>query len=156
MWHSGSKCQRIGALMKANRMWLKAVLASEVGKLSPFFLALKSGKFPFFDDFFPDLADFWDLDNFSLFDCPDLDKFSDLDDFPDFLACFTPFLSTPNPSTSPSPSFFPEAGLLSSFLLEADLLPSFLLGAGLSGDLVIFSIEMSGAAILLKPWMNRQ
>ena len=103
-----------------------------VRKLGPASVAPKLGEFPLFDEFFLDLADFQDLNVFWPFD------------FPDFLACSTP--SPPNPSTLPS--FLPEAGLLSSFLLEADLLPSFLLGAG---SLVVFNIEVSGAAILLKP-----
>ena len=146
MWHSGSKYQRIGASVNASRKRLKASLAPGIRKLGPISLALKLGEFPLFGSFF----------DFSPLDFPDLDDFRDLADFwpfdfPDFLACSTP--SPPNPSTSPSPSFLPEAGLLSSFLLEADLLPSFLLGAG---SLVVFNIEMSGAAILLKPWMNRR
>ena len=124
--------------MNASRKRLKADLASGVKKLGPASVAPKLGEFPLFDKFFPDLANFWDLDVFWPFD------------FPDFLACFTP---PPNPSTSPLPSFLPEAGLLSSFLLEANLQPSFLLGAGL---LVVFNIEVSGGAILLKPWINRQ
>ena len=130
--------------MNASRKRLKASLVPGVKKLSPVSLLLKLGKFPVFGGFFdflpldfPDLDNFWDLADFLPFD------------FPDFLACSTP--SPPIPSTSPSPSFLPEAGLLSSFLLEADLLPSFLLGAGL---LVVFNIEVSGAAILLKPWIN--
>ena len=125
--------------MKANRKQLKAVLASGVRNFGPSSVASKLVEFPLFDNFFPDLAKFRDLDVFSLFD------------FPDFLAYFTPFLPTLNPSTSPSPSFLPKAGWLLSFLLEADLLPLFLLGAGLSGDPVVFSIEVSEAAILLKP-----
>ena len=90
------------------------------------------------------------MDNFSLFNCPDLDKFSDLDNFLDFLAYSTPFSSISNLLTSPLLSFFQEAGLLWLFLLEADLLLLFLLEAGLSGDSVVFSIKMSRAAILLK------
>ena len=121
-----------------------------VRKLGLFSLASKLDKFPLFNNFFPDLADFWDLNNFSLFDYPDLDKFSDLDNFPDFLAYSTPFPLIPYSSTLPLPWFFPEVGLLLLFLLEADLLPLFLLGAGLLGDPIIFSIEVNGAAILLK------
>ena len=138
MWHFGSKYQRIGASIKANRKRLKAILALGVRKLGPASVAPKLGEFPLFGKFFPDLTNFRDLDVFWPFD------------FPDFLACSTPPL---NPSTSPSPSFLPEAGLLSSFLLEANLLPLFLLGAG---SLVVFNIEVSEAAILLKPWMDRQ
>ena len=132
--------------MNASRKRLNAFLAPRVRKLGPVFLASKLGEFSLFGSFsdflplnFPDLDDFWDLAEFWPFK------------FPDFLACSTP--SPPNPLTSSSPSFLPEAGLLSLFLLEADLLPSFLLGAG---SLVVFNIEVSGAAILLKPWMNRR
>ena len=117
--------------MKVNRKRLKAVLASGVRNFGLFSIASKLVKFPLFDNFFPDLAKFQDLDVFSLFD------------FLDFLACWTPFPPIPNLLTSPLPLFLPEAGMLSSFLLEADLLPSFLLGAGSSGDLVVFSIEVS-------------
>ena len=42
----------------------------------------------------------------------------------------------------------PKAGLLSSFLQEGELLPLFLLGGDL---LVVFNIEVSGTAFLLKP-----
>ena len=132
--------------MNASRKRLKASLAPGVRKLGPVSLASKLGKFPLFGGFF----------DFSPLDFPYLDNFRDLAkfwllEFPDFLACSTP--SPPNPSTSSLPSFLPEAGLLSSFLLEADLLPSFLLEAG---SFVVFNIEVSGAAILLKPWMNRR
>ena len=119
--------------MKANRKRLKADLASGVRKLSPASVAPKLGEFPLFDEFFPDLADFRELDVFWLFD------------FPDFLACSIP---PPNPSISPLPLFLPEAGLLLLFLLEADLMLSFLLGAG---SLVVFNIKVSRASILLKP-----
>ena len=125
--------------MKANRKRLKADLASGVRKFGPDPVAPKLAEFPLFGSFF----------DFSPLDFPDLDNFRDLAnfwpfDFPDFLACSTP--SPPNPLTLPL--FLPEAGLLSLFLPEADLLPSFLLGAG---SLVVFNIEVSGAAILLKP-----
>ena len=151
MWHSGSKCQRIEASIKASHKWLKVVLASGVKNFGPIFVALKLVEFPFFDNFFPDLAKFRDLDVFLLFDFSDLDNFPDLDNFSDFLAYFILFLPTPNSLTSLSPSFLPEDGLLLLFLLKADLLPLFLLGASLSSNPVVFSIEVSGAAILLKP-----
>ena len=151
MWHSGSKCQRIGASVKTSRKRLKVVLASGVKNFGLTFIVPKLVEFPLLDNFFPNLAKFWNLDVFSLFDFPDLDNFQDLDVFPDFLVCFILFPPIPNSSTSLSPLFSPEAGLLLLFLLEADLLPSFLLEAGLSGDPVVFSIEVSGAAILLKP-----
>ena len=131
--------------MKANCKRLKAALASEVRNFGSSSVASELVEFLFFDNFFPDLAKFQDLDIFSLFDFPNLDN------FPDFLAYSTTFPLTPNPSTSPLPSFFLKAGLLLLFLLEADLLPSFLLKASLSGDLVVFSITVSEAAILLKP-----
>ena len=150
MWYSRSKCQRIGASVKANYKRLKAVLALGVKNFGLSSVMSELVKFPLFDGFFLDLAKFQDLDIFLLFD------FLDLNNFPDFLACFTPFLPTPNSSTSLSPLFFSKASLLLSFLLKADLLPSFLLKAGLSGDLVVFSIEISEAAILLKLWMNCQ
>ena len=71
MWHSGSKCQRIRALVKANYKWLKADLALGVKKLGPPFLASKLGEFPLFDGFF----------NFSPLDFPNLDNFQNLADF---------------------------------------------------------------------------
>ena len=157
MWHSRSKYQRIGALVKISRKRLKAVLASGVRNFSSTSVASKLVEFPIFDIFFLDLAKFRDLDVFSLFNFldldnfPHLDNFRDLDVFPNFLVCSTPFLLIPNPLTSPLPLFLLEADLLLLFLLEADLLPLFLLGAGSSDNLVVFSIEMSGVAILLKP-----
>ena len=137
--------------MKANYKRLKTVLASGVRNFGLSSVALKLIEFPLFDNFFPDLAKFWDLDVFSLFDFPDLNNFRDLDVFPDFLACSTPFPPILTLSTLPLPLFFLEIGLLLLFLLEADLLLSFLLGAGLLGNLAVFSIEMSRATILLKP-----
>ena len=117
----------------------------EVRNFSPAFIASKLIEFPLFDNFFPNLAKFCDLNIFSLFD------FLDLDNFPDFLVYFISFLLTPNPSTSPLLLFLLEADLLLLFLLETDLLPLFLLGACFSDNLVVFNIEVSGAAILLKP-----
>ena len=71
MWHSKSKYQRIGVLVKANRKWLKADLAFGVKNLGPLSLASKLGEFSLFDGFFafspldfPDLDNFWDLANF--------------------------------------------------------------------------------------------
>ena len=126
MWHSGSKCQRIGALVKASRKRLKTSLAPGVMKLGPVFIASKLGEFLLFDGFF----------DFSLFD---LDNFQDLANFFDFsyfLACSTS--SPPNLSTLLSPSFFLDTGLLPSFLLKTSLLPSFLLEASL---LLLFLLE---------------
>ena len=134
MWHSGSKCQRIRASVKANRKQLKAVLASGVKNFGPSFVASKLVEFPLFDNFFPDLAEFRDLDVFSLFDFPDLDNFRDLDNFLVF-------------------DNFPHFSIDSSPLLT----PSTLLAASTSSatstcdDIVIFSIDISGTVILLKP-----
>ena len=41
MWHSGSKYQRIGALIKARRKRLKDIPALEVKKLGPASVVLK-------------------------------------------------------------------------------------------------------------------
>ena len=130
MWHFGSKYWRIRALVKANHKRLKADLASGFRKLSPLSLASKLDEFSLFDSFF----DFLSL-NF-----PDLDNFRDLDifwpfNFPDFLAIFT----LPTPST---PSLLSQSP--TSSLSEVHL----------SGGAVVFSIEVSETAILLKPWMN--
>ena len=132
--------------MRANCKRLKADPVFGVRKLGLLSLASKLGEFPLFDKFFWVLANFWDLNVFSLFEFPDLDGFFD---FPDFLACSTPSLS--NPSISLLPSFLPKTGLLPLFLLEASLLPLFLLEASSLGDPVVFNIEVNGAAILLKP-----
>ena len=144
MWHFGSKCQRIGALLTASHKRLNAALASGVKKLGLASVALKLGEFPLFDNFFDfsslDLNNFRDLANFASFN------------FSDFLACFTS--SLPNSLSSPLLLFFSEARLLLLFLLEADLLPSFLLRANLSNDLVTFYTAVSETTILLKPWMN--
>ena len=124
--------------MKASCKQLKAALVLGVRKLRPASVMLKLGEFLLFD-YFLDLSNFWDLDVFWPFD------------FPNFLAYSTP--SLPNLLTLSLLSFFPETGMLLSFLLKADLLLSFLLGAG---SLVVFNIEISGAAILLKSWINYQ
>ena len=112
--------------MKANRKRLKANLASGVRKLGPVSVAPELGEFPLFDKFFPDLNNFWDLADFW-----DLDIFWPFD-FLDFLE-----ISTPPPSTASSPSPSP-----SSYKIN------------LSGGAAVFNIKVSGAAILLKPWMN--
>ena len=88
----------------------------------------KLGKFPIFDNFL-------DLANFLLFNFPDLDNFQDLNkfwlfNFSNFLAIFTSLLPTLNLIT-----------LLLLFLIS---------GLNISSDLAIFSIEVSGAIILLK------
>ena len=57
MGYSGSKCQRIEALVKASHKQLKDALALGVKKFGPFFLASKSDELPLFDNF-PILANF--------------------------------------------------------------------------------------------------
>ena len=130
--------------MKANRKRLKIILALGVKNFGLFSIALKLVEFPVFDNFFLDLAKFQDLNVFSLFD------FFNLNNFPNFLVCSTLFLPIPNLLTSPLLLFLPKAGMLSLFLLELNLLPLFLLVASLSYDPIVFSIEVSGAIILLK------
>ena len=148
MWYFGSKYQRIKASIKTSRKQLKAILLSKVRNFGPTSIALKLVKFLIFDDFFSNLAEFQDLDVLLLFDFPDLNNFLD------FLACFIPFSLTLNLLISPLPLFFPETSLLLLFLLKTDLLPLFLLKAGLLSDPIVFSIKVSKAIILLKPWMN--
>ena len=77
--------------MNASHKRLKADLASRVRKLGPVSVAPELGEFPLFNEFFPDLDNFWDLDVFWPFD------------FPDFLAISTPPPLIPSPP-SPSPT----------------------------------------------------
>ena len=110
--------------MKTNHKRLKVALVSKIRKLGPLFLASKLGEFPFFDDFFFDLANFRDLDNFWLFNLPAFGfKRFDL----------------PLPSTSPT------------LLATSTLVPSTSLAASTYNEMVVFSIDVSGAAILLNP-----
>ena len=53
--------------MKASYKRLKVVLASKIHKLDLSFLASKFGEFLFYDNFFSNLAKFWDLNNFFVF-----------------------------------------------------------------------------------------
>ena len=114
--------------MKANHKLLKTILASRVKKLGPFLLATKWGKFLLFDNFFLDLADFWDLDNLLVFD-----NFWDLDNFP----VFDDF------------SYFSINSSLSSTPLTS-LAASTLLATSIYVDTIVFNIDISSAAILLK------
>ena len=115
-------------------MRLKAVLASGIKNFGPSSVASKLVEFPLFDDFFPNLAKFRDLNVFSLFNFPNLNNFWDLDNFPVF-------------------DDFPYFSINSSLPST----PSTSLGASISlatstyDDIVVFSIDVSGAAILLKP-----
>ena len=124
MWHSGLKCQRIGASIKASHKRLKVALALGVKKLGPAFVALKLGEFPLFDSFF----------DFSPFN---------LDDFQD-LAIVWPFDLLIFGSTC--------------FDLSLDLSPPPIsptsLAASTCDDMVVFSIDVSGVAILLKLFIN--
>ena len=113
--------------MKASHKQLKASLAPGVKKLDAASVTPKLGEFPLFDKFFLDLVKFQDLDNF--FNFPPFD-------FPDFVASSSLSLLIPNLTILP--------------------LPFSTSGPDMSGDPVVFNIEVSGAAILLKPWMNCQ
>ena len=76
---------------------------------------------------------FDDFFDFSPLDFPDLDNFQDFDVFWPF--DFSDFIPSPSTPSLPSPS---------STSSEIDL----------SGGVTVFSIEVSGAAILLNPWIN--
>ena len=86
MWYFELKCQRIKASVKVSYKRLKAILALGIINFGPSFIISKLVEFPLFDNFFPILAKFQDLDIFSIFDFPDLNNFFD------FLAYFIPFL----------------------------------------------------------------
>ena len=116
--------------MKASRKRLKAVLALGVKKFGPASVASKLGEFLFFDEFL-DLADFL------LFDFPDLDNFLDLDNFPVFDNFLYFLINSPPLSMPPTSSAI-----------------SISLAASTYNDTVVFSIDVSSVAILLKPWMN--
>ena len=124
--------------MKVNRKRLKADLASRVRKLGPASLASKLGEFPLFDGFL-DLADFLSS------------EFLDLDNF--WLSDHLVFGSTRfDPSLDPSlpPSILPIS------LAASTLAPSTLLAESTCDDMVVFSIDVSGASILPKPLMNQR
>ena len=148
MWYSKSKCWWIEALIMTNHKRLKVILVSKVRNFDPSFVVLKLVEFSLFKNFFPDLAKFWNLNVFSLFDFPYLNNFLD------FLAYSILFSPTRNPLVSLLLSFFLKTSLLLLFLLKADLLLSFVLRASLFSDLVVFSIEVSETTIWMKPWIN--
>ena len=114
---------KIRALVKTSHKRLNAFLAPGVKKLSPLFLALKLGEFSLFNNIFLDLANFWDLDNFSLFD---------------FLVfsfiCLDLLLSSMAPIS----------------LTASTLVHNNLLDASTWNNMVIFNIDVSSMAILLK------
>ena len=106
--------------MKASCKRLKATLALAVRKLEPAFVTSKLGEFPLFDGFL-DLADFLP------FDFLDLDNFPVFDNFPHFS------IDSPPHSTAPT-----------------SLAISTSLAASTCDNTVVFNIDVSGAAILLK------
>ena len=110
--------------MNASRKQLKIFLVSEFKKLRLVFLASKLDEFSHFDNFFLNLANFWDLDNFWVFDFWAFN-------FSDFLAYSILLLLIPI-SLSLSPTFS---------LSKADLLDS----------TVVFSNKVSRTTFLLKP-----
>ena len=112
---------------------------SKVKNFGPFSVALKLVEFPLFGNYFLDLAKFQDLDVFLFFDFLDLDNFRDLDNFPVF-------------------DNFPYFSIdsLSSLMLSTSSAASILLATSIYDDIVVFNIDVSGAAILPKPWMNCQ
>ena len=120
--------------MKASHKRLKAVLALGVRNFGPSSITSKLVEFPLFDNFFFDLAKFQDLDVFLLFDFLDLDNFWDLDDFPVFdnFSHFSINLSLLSMS--------PTSSVVSTSLATSTC-----------NDTVVFSIDVSDAAILLKP-----
>ena len=107
--------------MKASHKRLKVILALGVRKLDPFSLILKLDEFPLFDDFFPDLADFWELDNFWSFN-----NFS--------------IFSSMNFSIDLPPSSIIPILLVANTLFVANT----------RDDTIVFNINVSGVAILLK------
>ena len=117
--------------MKTNHKWLKAALALGVRKLGLFFLASKLSKFLLFDDFFPNLADFRNLDNFLPFEFPDLDNFLVFNNFPDFLYGSLP------------PSMLLTSLAASILVINTSLI------ASTYDDIINFSIDISSTAILL-------
>ena len=99
----------------------------------------KLGKFPLFDGFF----------NFSPLDFLDLDNFQDLADF--WLSDLSIFGFTCfDPSLNPLP---PPISLTLS--TASTLTPSTSLAASTYDEIVMFSIDVSSAAILLKLLMNQ-
>ena len=109
-------------LVKVNYKRLKTSLVLKVKKFGLAFLVPKLGKFLFFDGFFLNLANFWDLDNFLVFG-------------------FTNF------SINLSLLLMSLISLIASTLLAS----SILLAVNTYDDRLIFSIEINSAAILLNP-----
>ena len=117
--------------MKASLKQLKILLALGDKKLDLTFVTLKLGKFLLFDGFFDfllfDFDDFWDLANFWL---------------SDLLVFGFIYFDLLSPSMSATLS------------IASTLTPSTLSAVSIYDDIVIFSIDISGATILLKPLIN--
>ena len=118
-------------MVKVSHKQLKVILASGVRKLSPTSVASKLGEYPLFNGFFDlslfDLDDFWDLANFWLFDLPVFG-----------FICFNPL----PPLMSPT------------LLLASTLAPSISLAASNYNDMIVFNINVSDTAIVLKLLIN--
>ena len=111
--------------MKANRKRLKTDLASGVKKFGPGSVVPKLGEFPLFDIFL-------DLANFLPFEFLDLANFSSFG------------------SIRFDPLFDPSPPPMLPLLLAASMLaPSTSLAISTFDEMVIFSIDVSSAAILL-------
>ena len=113
--------------MKVNYKQLKAALALEIRKLGPTSLVSKLGEFPLFDSFL-------DLANFLPFEFPNLDNFRLFDNFP----IFNNFLSF-------------SIDLLPPSILPTSLAANTLSATSTYDNTVVFSIDVSSVAILLKP-----
>ena len=120
--------------MKVNYKQLKVVLVLKIKKFGPFFLMSKLDKFLFFDSFFPNLANFWNLDDFLLFKFFNLNNFRLFDNFLIF-DNFLYFL------INSLPLLIPPILLMANILL---LISTY-------NDIVVFNIDISGTAILPKP-----
>ena len=107
--------------MKASHNWLKVTLALEVKKLGLASVISKLGEFPLFDSFL-------DLTNFLSFEFLDLNNFLVIVNFPYF-----------------------SIDLSSSLTIPTSLAATNLLTTSTYDKTVVFSIDISGAAILLKP-----
>ena len=116
--------------MNASNKQLKAILMLKMRKLSLAFIIPKLGEFSLFNNFYPNLVKFWDLDNFLLF------KFLDLNSF--LIFGFTHF----------------SINLSLPLILPTLLAISILLVSSICNDIGVFSIDISDIAILLNFYIN--
>ena len=114
-------------MVKTSCKWLKTVLASKIKKFDPAFLMPNLGEFPYFDKFFLNLADFWDLNKFWPFN------------FDNFL-----FFGSANFSIN----------LLALSILLTFLVVNILLTTSILNLTIVFSIDLNDIAILLKYPIN--